>query len=229
MVLFYLAWPPSRYLPDIERRTWRELDYLGSLLLIAAAVFIVFPFQNASSKALWGEAVFIAPLLLGVVCWFALFGWELFIDKRWGDSMAAAFPMRLLRNRKYAAGVINNLFTGFPFILLIYAFPLRLQVVNGKSSLLAGIMLLPMLAASAIGSVLAGAINQKVDRTCETQVLASSLISLGCGLLCTLSSSYELENKALGFIVFCGLGFGLAAAGNTMVGNLESPVRDHCE
>lgn len=189
----------------------------------------MFPFQNASRTGLWGEAVFIAPLVFGVVCWFALFGWEMFIEKYWGDGVAAALPMRLFRNRMYVAGVLTNLFLGFPFILLIYAFPLRLQVVNGKSSLLAGIMLLPMLASSAVGSVLAGAINRRVDRTCETQVLAACLVALGCGLLSTLSSSYELEPKALGFLVFCGLGFGLAVAAATMVGNLQASVRDHCK
>ncbi|KAI0132005.1 major facilitator superfamily transporter [Xylariales sp. AK1849] len=226
MALFYLAWPKAEYLPNIERRTWRELDYLGSILLIAAAVLVVYPFQNASSGALWDHAIFLAPLIIGIACWIALVVWEVIIDRRWGDGIAAAFPIRLMRNRIYGAAVINTLFLGFPFIMLVYAFPLRVQVVNGKSSLLAGVMLLPMLGSSAVGSVLAGVFNGKKDRTCETLVVSSCLVALGCGLLSTLSGSLELEAKALGFLVFVGLGFGLSAAGTTMVGNFQSSVRD---
>lgn len=229
MIFFWLTWPKAEYLPDIERRTWRELDYPGSVLLITAAILIVFPFQNASSGALWDKAIFLAPLLIGVVCWIALVIWEIFVERYWGDKLAAAFPIRLLRNRVYSSAVVNTLFLGFPFIMLVYAFPLRLQIVNGKTSLLAGVMMLPLLAASATGSILAGVVNGKKDRTCETMILSSSLVALGCGLLSTLSDPLELETKAFGFLVFVGLGFGLSAAGTTMTGNMQSSLRDHCK
>ncbi|KAH8199289.1 hypothetical protein TruAng_006525 [Truncatella angustata] len=107
MVLFCLAWPKAEYLPNVERRTWKELDYPGSVLLIAAAVLVVFPFQDASSSALWDQAIFVVPLVVGLAC------------------------------------------------------------------------------------------------------------------------TLEVEAKALGFLVFVGLGFGLSAAGTTMVGNLQSSLRDH--
>ncbi|KAI1852480.1 hypothetical protein JX266_002658 [Neoarthrinium moseri] len=227
MALFYLAWPKAEYLPDTEPRRWRELDYPGSVLLIAAAVLVVYPFQTASSSASWDRASFLAPLLTGLACWGALIAWEVLVDKRWANKIAPALPMSLMRNRFYGAAVLNTLFLGFPFILLLYAFPLRLQVVNGKSPLLAGIYLLPMLGASAFGSVLSGFINGKKDRTCETMVMASCFVALGCGLLSTLSDSVDLEAKALGFIVFIGLGFGLSAAGTTIAGNIQSSLRDH--
>ncbi|KAH6660671.1 major facilitator superfamily transporter [Truncatella angustata] len=227
MVLFCLAWPKAEYLPNVERRTWKELDYPGSVLLIAAAVLVVFPFQDASSSALWDQAIFVVPLVVGLACWLGLVLWEVFIHRRWGDKMAAAFPMGLLRNRAYTSAVVNTLFLGFPFVMLVYAFPLRVQVVNGKSSLVAGVMMLPLLAASATGSVLAGIINKVKDRTVETLALSSCLVALGCGLLSTISGTLEVEAKALGFLVFVGLGFGLSAAGTTMVGNLQSSLRDH--
>ncbi|KAH8681596.1 major facilitator superfamily transporter [Xylariales sp. PMI_506] len=227
MVLFYLTWPKAEYLPDVERRTWGELDYVGSFLLISAAVLVVFPFQNASSGALWSQPVFIAPIVIGIVCCFGLVVWEIFVERRWGDRIAAAFPMRLMQNRIYMAAVANTLFLGFPFIMLVYAFPLRLQIVNGKTSLLAGVMLLPLLGGSATGSVLAGAINGKKDRTFETLVAASCLVSIGCGLMSTLSGSFNLEAKGLGFLVFIGSGFGLSAAATTMMGGIRAPIRDH--
>ncbi|ETS83813.1 hypothetical protein PFICI_05689 [Pestalotiopsis fici W106-1] len=226
MVLFCFTWPKPEYLPDIERRTWSELDYLGSGLLIAAAVLVVFPFQNASSEALFDTAVFLAPLLMGIICWVALVAWEFFVEHHWGDNLAAALPVRLLRNRMFAAAIANTTLLGFCFVMLLYAFPLRLQVVNGKSSLLAGIMLLPLLAASATGSVLCGIINKTKDRICESMIAASSLVALGCGLESTISDFVEPEAKALGCLVLVGLGFGLSAAVTTMSGSLQASIRD---
>ncbi|ORY59463.1 uncharacterized protein BCR38DRAFT_444583 [Pseudomassariella vexata] len=229
MVLFYLTWPKAEYLPDLERRTWRELDYLGSALLVVSSVLVVFAFQNAggASTDVWKQARFLAPLIAGVLGWVGLIVWEIWADRRWGDRIAAGFPMRLMRNHVYGATVVNTIFLGFPFIMLVYAFPLRVQIVNGKGALLAGVMLLPMLGASATGSVVAGVINGKKDRVFETLAASSCFVTLGCGLLSTLSSSINVEAKGLGFLVFVGFGFGMSAAGCTMVANLKASIRDH--
>ncbi|KAK6953929.1 hypothetical protein Daesc_003891 [Daldinia eschscholtzii] len=228
ILLFYFTWPPPKYLPHSGNRSWRELDYIGSILLIAASVLVVFPFQNAAVLGgQWSKPVFIAPLIFGIILWLGLFTWSIFVDWRLNDIIDAALPMRLLRDRIYAAAVLNTLFLGFPYMLVIYAFPLRLQVVNDKSALIAGVMLLPMLGSSAVGSLLAGAINGKKDRIFETFFVATSLVVLGCGLLSTLSSSPELEKKALGFLVFVGLGFGMVVSTATMVATFHSSIRDH--
>ncbi|KAJ8128366.1 hypothetical protein O1611_g5267 [Lasiodiplodia mahajangana] len=228
LLLFLVAWPKPQYLPDLERRSWRELDYLGSSLLIAATVLVVFPFQSAGETTdQWGQAIFLAPLILGVIAFVGVFVWSLFVDRRWGDRIAAALPMGLLRNRIYTLAALNTMFLGFPYIMIIYAFPLRCQVVNGKDALIAGIMLLPMLGSSAIGSTISGKINGDKDRSCETLVIATGFMTLGCGLLTTISGSAGLEPKALGFLVFVGLGFGLSVSTTTILAAMQSSIRDH--
>ncbi|KAI2463249.1 major facilitator superfamily transporter [Annulohypoxylon bovei var. microspora] len=228
MLLFFIMWPKPQYLPNTERRSWKELDYVGSILLIAAAVLVVFPFQNIGTMTdQWSKAAFLVPLVIGAVLWLSLLAWSIFIEKRWGHEIAAALPICLLRNRVYAAAVLNTLFIGFPYMLIIYAFPLRLQIVNGKDALMAGVMLLPMLGSSAVGSIASGAINGKKNRIFETQIVASCFLVLGCGLLSTLSSSYNLEPKALGFLVFVGLGFGMIVSTATMIATAESSIEDH--
>ncbi|KAI0970287.1 major facilitator superfamily transporter [Xylaria arbuscula] len=227
-LLFSLTWPKPQYLPNLERRSWKELDYLGSSLLIAAVVLIVFPFQTVGTATnQWDHAIFLAPLIVGLIAFFAVFAWSLFVHRRWGDKLAAALPVSLLRDRVYSSAVLNTMFLGFPYILIIYAFPLRCQVVNGKDALIAGVMLLPMLGSSAIGSAISGKINGKKDRSFETLVVATSLMVLGCGLLTTVSGSWSLEPKALGFLVFVGLGFGLSVSTTTMLAALRSSIRDH--
>ncbi|KAF4438994.1 hypothetical protein F53441_12676 [Fusarium austroafricanum] len=229
LVIFIFAWPKPEYLPSQERRAWKELDFLGSFLAIAAAVLVVFSFQNAGTQRSndgWKTAMFIAPLVCGLLACGLLVAWQIFMQSRWHDRFAPAFPVNIFRNRIYSTAVINTLLNGFPYLLLIYAIPLRFQVVSGKSALLSGVMLLPMLGASAAGSVIAGKINSTKNYTFESLLVGSSVMTLGCGLLISLSHESD-DAKLLGYMTFCGLGFGLTVASSTMLSTVEVPIRDY--
>lgn len=224
MTLFFFTWPKKEHLPTIERRSWKELDYLGSLLTIFSASLVVFAFQEGSNN--WNKAIFIAPLVVGLVCWILLFTWEFFVDRRCRDHIAPAFPLHLFRNRAYTAGALNTMFLGFTYMMLIYAVPMRVQNIGDNSSLKAGLMLLPMLGGVAVGSALAGKINAVRNYAFETLLAGSSLMLIGCGLLTTLSNSLD-SGKMMGFITFTGFGFGLTIATSTMMVNVEAPIRDY--
>lgn len=228
MLLFYTLWPKTHASVNPRRRSWKNLDYIGSILLIAGSVLVVFPFQNAGDAPnQWESAIFIAPLIIGAASWLCLFIWSVFVDRNREDAVDAALPMRLMRDRVYVGAVLNTMLLGFPYLLLIYAFPRRLQIINGKGTLTAGAMLLSMLGPSALGSLVVGILNSKKNRTFETLLVGGCLTVLGCGLLSTLSSTYEVEWKALGFLVFVGLGFGLSVSTATMVATMHSSPRDH--
>ena len=140
MVLFVIAWPKPDQLRHAERRPIRELDFLGCLLLIAASILFVFPFQEGGIRTnSWGTAVFIAPLVVGCVCWVLLIGWEVTASRLWERSVAAMLPLRLLKHRVFMSCVLATMLTGFPYFVIIYSFPLRFQVVNQTSPLRAGI------------------------------------------------------------------------------------------
>ncbi|KZL75407.1 major facilitator superfamily transporter [Colletotrichum tofieldiae] len=228
LLVFYLTWPDAKHLPTLQRRTWKELDIVGSTLLVAASVLLVFSFQNVGADGnKWSQAVFIVPVTIGSVCFMLLLGWETLVSKLWNTRIMAAIPIRLLRNRVYLATIFNTMFLGFPYLLIIYAFPVHLQIVNGKSSLLAGVLLLPMLGSVALGTTLGGIVNKSKNRLFETMVVASCFMTLGCGLMTTLSSSVDLEPKAFGFLTFVGFGFGLSATSSTVLGTTESEISDH--
>ena len=228
---FWFAWPKPEQLPTLQRRSWKQFDLIGSCLLIAAAVLVVFALQNAGHDSgqeggSWGEAIFIAPLALGITSWIALITWGLFAETRLGERCALTFPVSLFRNRAYASGTISSLFMGFPYLLLIFSFPLRAQLVSRESPMMAGVMLLPMLGSTAIGTVIAGKLNGVHNRLCETMSAGSAFMILSCALLSTVEGP-EDDGKALGFLVFAGLGFGLSTASATMIVSFEAPIKDY--
>lgn len=189
---------------------------------------MVFAFQNAggSSGTAWDQAIFIAPLIFGILAWLVLFAWEYVVYRKFTHRLAPAFPVGLFRNHVYTCGTLSTLFLGFSFLLLIYSFPLRAQIVSGKSAFMAGVWLLPMLGASAIGTVIAGKLNSVKNYLFETLLAGACLVMLGCGLLTIVHGSKD-DDMALGFLVFVGIGYGLTTAASSMLGNFEVPIRDY--
>jgi hypothetical protein len=226
--MFFLAWPKPGQMKFSERKPFKEMDVVGSFLLIAASVLVVFSFQESGVHPnFWGTALFIAPLVAGCFSWLLLAGWEVLIQKRWQYSIAPLFPASLVKRKVYMAGALTALITGFPYYVVIYNIPLHLQIVNGKSPLVAGLGLLPLLASTAVGSMLGGAISSKKDLSFYTLTIGSCLMTLGTGLLSTISSGSKVDVKIYGFEVFVGLGFGLSVSTASILAAIQCEIKDH--
>lgn len=228
IVLFCVAWPRPNQLQHAERRHFREMDSVGCFLLVAASVLVVFSFQVGGLRgSAWGTALFLAPLLVGCLCWVLFFGWEFAVLRFWHQTVAPIFPPRLLQRRVYTAAVLATLPTGFVYFVVIYSLPIHFQIVNGKSALGAGIGLLPMLGSAAIGSMLGGMLSAKKNRIYQVLVVAACLMVIGAGLLSTLTAKLGTEPSGYGFQVLVGLGFGLTVSSVSMLAATESEIRDH--
>ncbi|PFH58936.1 hypothetical protein XA68_13025 [Ophiocordyceps unilateralis] len=226
--IFLAAWPRGGHVSLMRRRSWSDFDIFGSFLVIASSVSVVFAFQNAGEAkegVVWGDAIFLAPLVAGLLGWMTLLFWELRAKRRFGDSFSPALPLSLFRNKIYAAGAASTLFLGYPYLLIMYSIPLRAQVVSGRTALVAGIMLLPMLGMSAVGSAISSKTNAERNRFQRTLLFGACFMTIGTGLLTTVSGTWD-DTKSLGFLTLCGFGFGLSTAAATNLVTIEAPVRD---
>ncbi|KAK5994324.1 Efflux pump FUS6-like protein [Cladobotryum mycophilum] len=228
MVLFIAFWPKADFIISVPRRSWKMFDYGGAILQISGAVLVVFAFQNVGVSAadVFGRAIFIAPLAIGVACWIALFVWEYMVERKEGLKDMPTFPLALFRNRHYASSVLITLLMGFPLILLIFSVPLRAQLVSGKTPLDASAVLLPFLGAAGGGTVLAAVFSCKKNFLFETMVAGAVLSTVGCGLLTTISSA-ELDKRLLGYLVLPGLGIGIATSAATILTGVEIAPRNY--
>lgn len=71
--------------------------------------------------------------------------------------------------------------------------------------------------ASSYGSMMAGMITGKKNRTFLVLVIGSCLMVIGAACLSTLSNTIDVQAKTYGFQVFMGLGFGLTVATSSIV------------
>ncbi|KAK6000800.1 hypothetical protein QM012_003525 [Aureobasidium pullulans] len=212
VALFLLTWPAEDMVKQPIRRSWKQLDFPGSFLLIAASVLVVFAFQQAGLRPnSWCKALFLAPLLVGCFCWCALFAWEVFASSH---SISVILPPRLLKRRVYMTTVVVTMLTGFVNFIAIYSLPLHFQVANETSSLIAGAALLPLLVSAAIGSMLGG-LTAKYPF--PALAIANGMMALGSGLLSTLTQHHGVQTKTYGFEVPLGLGMGLSISTSTLL------------
>lgn len=230
MVLFFFSWPDAQKLPPLERRSWKDLDFIGSFFVIAGAVLVTFAFQQAGTDQTvensWATGVFIGPLVAGILCWVVVVIWEVTFEHLWPSKMAA-MPLVLYRNHIFTCTSLSTMMLGFAFLATLYAVPLRLQVVNGKNSVMSGVLMLPMLGATGIGSMVTGTLSKKQNRLAETMIVATMMVTLGLALETTVSDSKDLEPKFIGFLVLVGLGYGMITSSATIFTTLEAPVTEH--
>jgi len=229
LILFHLSYPqPSQLRPRAPRK-FSELDTPGSILLTAFSVLLVFGLNEGSiAPGGFKSALFIGPLVVSILCLVALIVWQVAIAHDitliFPKTITPLFPTRLLRNRPYVAAVACTLATGLPTLTLLFALPLRLQIVNGRNALTAGTALLPMLCSSAVGSVIAGFVTSKWQVYYLILSVGAAITTLGCALLTTLDGGFVVQGKMYGFEVLVGLGFGLTVACST---SMSIRITDH--
>lgn len=84
-------------------QSFRMIDLLGALLLLAASMMLVYPIQEAGSmKYPWDSAPIIVTLTLSAPSWIAFWGWEALLHAR-GGRVAPVFPISLATHRVYVA------------------------------------------------------------------------------------------------------------------------------
>lgn len=117
--------------------------------------------------------------------------------------------------------------SGYSYLALIITLPERFQIVNGDSSLMAGVHLLPMLGSTAVGSILGGAFSRKKNNTSRTLVAASCFQVIGLGLLTTFDSPSSPVVPQFGYQAIFGLGIGLTFSSATILTKIQAAGRDH--
>jgi hypothetical protein len=118
-------------------------------------------------------------------------------------------------------------FTGFPFVVTIMALPQRFQIVNGDTPENAGLHMLPLIGATALGAMLTGTITGKFNIAWHLLVFSNILMTIGCGLMSTLPIDKKIAKICYFYQVVLGSGFGLTMASSMVVIRTEVALKDN--
>jgi EmrB/QacA subfamily drug resistance transporter len=184
-------------------RRRRRLDVLGTLTLIAAAVPLLLVASRGQAWG-WGGASAVCCYAIGAA---GVVGF-LLAERRAGDG--ALLTLRLFRNHGFAVGAGQSLVVNLGMFGVIALLPLYLQLVRGYSPTAAGLLLLPQVAGTLAGSVIAGQFTSRTGRYKLLPVIGSVLLLSGMLLLSRLSAGTPLA-YAEAVMVLIGAGSTLYA------------------
>ncbi|KAK2075391.1 hypothetical protein P8C59_009520 [Phyllachora maydis] len=221
-----LLWPQERRGGLKAATAICRIDFIGNILLVLASILLVFGIQEAGSRTWeWRSPVIIATLTSSAVCWVLLTLWEVFLNGRANRNIEPVFPARLFQSRVYVANVILTLLVGFSFVALIIEIPEKLEMVEGDQAMQAGLKLLPLLAACAFGSVVAGMASKSKNLSSQTMMAGSLLQIVGLAVLYKLGTDTNLA-ALYGSTFTYGLGVGLCFAAGTIIAAVEARNAD---
>lgn len=110
--------------------------------------------------------------------------------------------------------------------LAIVNIPMRAQIVNLYDEVKSGVLLLPLMGATAVGSGLGGAFSSKKNQTFWTLNAASILMLVGCGIMSILPPTVDVAAKQWGFEVILGFGIGMNLSTATLLTSLNAEFQD---
>lgn len=190
-----------RFYKETKQYEKRKIDWLGATTLIIAVVSLMFGLQLAGKEFAWSSWQII--LLLSM---FVVFSVVFLIAETKAAEPIISFWM--FKNRLFASSQVLAFLYGASFVGLTIFIPIFVQAVYGGSATNAGIILMPMLLGSVVGSAIAGISQTKIS---YQKIMAISVVfyTIGMALMATISpetSRYLLT----AYMVMVGIGVGFS-------------------
>jgi hypothetical protein len=121
----------------------------------------------------------------------------------------------------------STLLTGYVQFGAVFSIPLRAQIVDLEDPVKSGLSLLPLVAATAVGSLVGGGASAGKNITFWTMTVATALMIVGTGLLTTLPSDGSKTISQNGWEVILGFGLGMTVSTATFMTSMEVEFVDH--
>ncbi|MFC9592393.1 bifunctional serine/threonine protein kinase/MFS transporter [Streptomyces sp. NPDC056944] len=203
VLLSLIALAGTRALPqDRPDRARGRFDLPGALLGALGAGALAY--GPAMAAPTWGDALVVGPLVGGLVL-LAAFLW------RQGVAAHPLLPPYVLTDRNRLGGLLAMLLAGAGVLSLMPPLVRMLMGVSGDSFALAGLAMLPLVAAVAVGATMAG--PRLLHRGVAPRVLVvSGLVITPLGVALTIVGIESGAGYAalLPAMAAAGLGIGLA-------------------
>ncbi|KAL1683178.1 major facilitator superfamily domain-containing protein [Schizophyllum commune] len=132
------------------RTEMKRLDVLGALFMVASIACFVLPVSLAGSYWAWNAPVTIALFVVSAVSLALYFVVEFYVAKE------PIIPLRLMKNGGLVATWMTLFFYGMTFITYLYYIPMWSQVVDHRTAVIAGVLLIPLLGTFTSASLIFG-------------------------------------------------------------------------
>jgi EmrB/QacA subfamily drug resistance transporter len=187
-------------LPNSTTRIHHVIDYLGTLVLAAAASGLVLLATLGGTTYRWLSA----PIIILGVASVALVVVFVMVERRAAEPV---LPLRLFSNRMFSVSSIVGFVVGFAMFGAITYLPQYMQIVRGASPTGSGLQLLPLMAGLLLTSITSGLLITKWGRYKIFPILGTALMTIGMYLLSMLAvGTSTLDSSVFMFVLGVGIG-----------------------
>jgi MFS family permease len=172
-------------------------------LLAAAVSSTLLVTTWGGDRYAWGSSQIIGLAVASAILFAAFVARE----RRASDPV---LPLRLLRDRVFVVVSASLFIATLSMFAAIVFLPLFLQLVTGASATQSGLLVLPLLLASALSTIASGRIMAATGRYKVFPIIGLALMSAGLLLFSTLGAASS-RGTAAAFMVVFGLGFGMVS------------------
>ncbi|KAI9239476.1 MAG: major facilitator superfamily domain-containing protein [Podila humilis] len=205
-VAIYLNLPtPKGSLSDKIKR----IDFLGTLVLLAAVVLVLLPLSWGGTKYAWDSGI-----IIGLLC-AAVISVVLFILVEWRVAREPIVPIHLFKIRNLWATYGSLFFGGMAFFGIFFYLPVYFQVVKGESATVGGLETIPFVFGILFTSVSSGLWTMKKGTFAFFPALGFSILAVGSGL--GILFVQDTKRVVTIFVLLvCGLGMGFTLQASTL-------------
>lgn len=206
VTLFLLRLPHQKLEPPAQG--WlgkvKQLDPIGNLVFFPGIVCLILALQWGGTEYAWKNArIIVLFILFGVLC-------AAFIGIQIWKGEEATVPPRIMKQRSIAAAIFFGFFNGAGMMVTMYYLPIWFQAIKDVDAIQSGIMLLPTILSTVVGSLSSGVIISRVGYYNPFFIASSILMPIGAGLLSMLKPETG-HSKWIGYQIIFGLGLGFGA------------------
>ena len=204
------------HLPRRERST-QPVDVAGMALIVLFSAAAVFATSWAGTTYDWASPQIIG-LLVGLVVTAALF---VLVERR---AVEPIMPLSLFQLRNFNLPALAGVTVGIAMFSTIAYLPTYLQMVNGVSATMSGLMLIPMTAGMLTSTIGTGRLISATGRYKIWLVLGPVIGAVGLALLSTIDAATPYWVIAAGMFIV-GLGVGCSMQNLMLVVQNDVPHR----
>jgi hypothetical protein len=139
----------------------KKIDYGGSLISLAATIFVLVSVSGGGVKYAWNSAIVIVMLTLGVVLYIVFILYEIYVARipiMPSKSIVKPFlhAVYLFAIPSVALILWQTFLVGIVYYGVLYYLPLFFQVLQHRSIISSGVMLLPLIITQTFFATFAG-------------------------------------------------------------------------
>ncbi|MEH6938231.1 MDR family MFS transporter [Bacillus sp. JJ664] len=176
-----------------------KIDWLGAITLVGSVVSLMFGLELGGNEYAWDSPQIISLFVVFGVLFISF----IFIERKAEEPIIS---FSLFKKQLFAATQGVAFFYGSAFIITTVLIPLFVQAVYGGTATNAGIILIPMMVGSVVGSQVAG---QSVRKFSYRAIMLVSVVLFFIGMALLSTLDIETSRKTVTFfMIIAGLGMG---------------------